>query len=469
MKRNLDFHGYDRKIVELVLDCIPDSITIIDENYSTLFFNKAAEKYFGVSKDKIVNKNLKEFFPNSLLPRVIDTETSYHNIYNSPRKNCFTIISAIPLYDSNKKLVGGLARDRDITEYVKLSELLSKTQTSLEQLEREYSKVALGESYFSKILSNNTDFIKTINLCKNIAKNQVNILLRGESGTGKELFAKAMHYESGRVGKFIAINCSAIPEELFESELFGYETGAFTGARKNGKRGKFEEANGGTLFLDEIGDMPINLQPKILRVLEERKLTRVGGNKQRNLDIKIISATNKDMKDLINKGKFRKDLYYRLNTFQVDLMPLRDRKEDIVLLANRFLQQYCMENGINIVRIPDVILEILKEYEWEGNARELRNVIQRAVILAKENNKDRIIKEYLSEDLQEIVLKKEKVSLEDVLLDEEKGLEKTIEDIEKQIIVNVLKETRWKKTDAAKKLKIPRTTLYYKMEKYNLM
>ncbi len=468
MNSKFNFQEYDRKVYEYILDNIPDAITIIDKNYKTMFFNKTAEEYYEVSREEIIGKDLRDFFPNSLLPKVIDSETPYHNIYNSPRENSYTVISAVPLYNKDDELIGGLARDRDITEYVKLSELVKKAQINLEQLEREYSKVALGESYFSNILSSNTAFIKTINLCKNIAKTPINVLLYGESGTGKELFAKAIHYESGRKGNFVAINCSAIPVELFESELFGYEYGAFTGAKKEGKSGKFEEANGGTLFLDEIGDMPINLQPKLLRALEEGSVTRVGGNKQKKLDIRIVSATNRNIKRLIKEGKFRKDLYYRLDTFQVNLLPLRNRKEDIILLANRFLQQYCMENGINIIQIPQNILNILKNYSWEGNVRELRNVIQRAVILARENNKNQIEKEHLPTYLQNIIINKQKYVDNDIQLNTEIGLESTIEEIEKQIIKEALEKTNFKKTDTAKLLKIPRTTLYYKIEKYGL-
>jgi len=172
------------------------------------------------------------------------------------------------------------------------------------------------------------------------------------------LFAKAIHFESGRKGKFIPINCSAIPKELFESEIFGYEAGAFTGAKSEGKKGKFEEAEGGTLFLDEIGDMPLELQPKLLRVLEEGVVTRIGGNKSRKTNVRILSATNKDMRTLISRDEFRKDLYYRLDVFQINIPPLRERKGDIMLLANKFLQEFCMEQGISIVEIPDEIIKM---------------------------------------------------------------------------------------------------------------
>ncbi|HCX03704.1 MAG TPA: sigma-54-dependent Fis family transcriptional regulator [Clostridiales bacterium] len=466
MKQEFNFSDLDSEIFEFILDNIPDAITIVDASCNTIFWNKTSENYFGVKKEEIIGKDIREFFPSSLLPKVISTEESYHNIYNSPRKDSFTVISAVPIYNQENQLIGGLARDRDITEYVKLSELLSKTQTNLDKLEKQYSNYGIRESSFSNIITNNPEFIKTINVCKNISKTKINILLRGESGTGKELFAKAIHNESEVEGKFVAVNCSAIPKELFESELFGYDKGAFTGARKEGKPGKFEEANNGTIFLDEIGDMPLNMQPKILRILEEGYVTRIGSNTPIKLNIRIISATNKDIKELVGRGEFRKDLYYRLNTFQVDIKPLRERKEDIVLLANRFMQQFCMENGINVFIIPEKVNKILKNYKWEGNVRELKNVIHRAVILARENNNDEITVDNLPNYMQ--FTDYENTEEFDVSVNNTKGLEKTLEEVEKKLIYEAMKKTNWKKSEAANILGIPRTTLYYKLDKYGI-
>ncbi|MGB4439260.1 MAG: sigma 54-interacting transcriptional regulator [Sedimentibacter sp.] len=464
------FNKHDREIFEYILDNIPDSITVTDKDGKVIFFNSTAEQYFEVERKDIIDKDITDFFPNAILPRVIERKASYDNIYNSPRENSFVVSSAVPLYDKQGDLIGGLARDRDITEIVKLSDLLNKTQTNLLQLEKEYSKISSpGEAYFSKIISNNSNFIQIINLCKNIAKSPLNILLKGESGTGKELFAKAIHFESGRKGKFIPINCSAIPKELFESEIFGYEAGAFTGAKNEGKKGKFEEAEGGTLFLDEIGDMPLELQPKLLRVLEDGVVTRIGGNKPRKIDVRIISATNKDMRTLISLDEFRKDLYYRLDVFQINIPPLRERKGDIVLLANKFLQEFCMEQGISIVEIPDEIINIFSEYNWEGNVRELRNVIQRSVIYASQSHKDKIEKEFLPLELQKIEVDEiNKIININEIKNNETGLDEYLEKIEKRIIVKTLEDTKFNKTEAAKQLKIPRATLYYKMEKYGI-
>ena len=459
MNGELIFNEKDRNIFEFILDNIPDSITIVDANCKTVFFNKSCEMYYNVSKEEIIGKDIRDFFPSSLLPKVIEQQKTYDNIYNSPRENSYTVISAAPLYDSEGKLIGGLARDRDITELVKLSEVLNKTQASLSKLEKKYSLTQDGQSFFSNIIVKNPLFVQTITLCKNVSRTPINILLKGESGTGKELFAKAIHYESGRNGNFVAINCSAIPSELFESELFGYEEGAFTGAKKEGKIGKFEEANEGTLFLDEIGDMPMELQPKILRALEEGFITRIGGSIKKPINVRIISATNKDIKSLIKEDKFRRDLYYRLDAFQIDIPPLRQRGSDISLLANTFLQQFCMEQGMNILVLSKEVEKILLNEQWEGNVRELRNVIQRSAIFAFQDKSEKIKKEHLPDSMLEIENKSIQYnnSFENM---QNLNLESAVENLEKEIIQNALKLANNSIINTAKLLQIPRTTLY---------
>ncbi len=467
MNGELIFNNKDKGVFEFVLDNIPDYITIVDANCKTIFFNKSCEKYYNISKEEIIGKDIRDFFPNSLLPKVIEQQKSYDNIYNSPRENSYTVISAIPLYDSEGKLIGGLARDRDITELVKLSNVLNKTQASLTKLEKKYSLIENGQSYFSNIIGGNPLFIQTITLCKNVSRTPMNILLKGESGTGKELFAKAIHYESDRDGNFVAINCSAIPSELFESELFGYEEGAFTGAKKDGKIGKFEEANGGTLFLDEIGDMPMELQPKILRALEEGFITRIGSNVKRPINVRIISATNKDVKSLIHADKFRRDLYYRLDAFQIEIPPLRQRGNDIILLANTFLGQFCMEQGMNILELSREVEEMLLNQPWEGNVRELRNVIQRSAIFAFQGQSDKIRIEHLPDSMTTV-----KNSTNNLKSDVEGvelfNLESAVEKLEKAMIQKALAQSNNSMSKAAKLLQIPRTTLYYKIEKYKI-
>lgn len=238
---------------------------------------------------------------------------------------------------------------------------------------------------FADILTQNAGMQKLINFAKKIAKSSSTVLLRGESGTGKELFARAIHYESGRSGPFIPINCGAIPETLLESEFFGYDSGAFTGARREGKPGKFELAEGGTLFLDELGTMPIHLQSKLLRVLEERRVERLGGKQSFAVDVRIVAATNENLEELVQAGRFREDLFFRVNVIPIYLLPLRERLEDIPLLASYYLKHYFEKMGKKIDRLAVAAEAAMMKYEWPGNIREFANVLEYAVNVEESN------------------------------------------------------------------------------------
>ncbi len=463
--KDINFEIFGEKngeLLRVILDSINDAICIVDENGMTKYWNKAAEKLYQISQEKIINSHIRKFFPNSLLPRIIKERKAYDNIYNSPKEGCYNVISASPLY-LNGRLVGGISLDRDATDFIKTSELLVKAQSNLNVLEHEISVINKDRYPFSQILGNNRAFRESIRLARDVSKSNINVLLSSESGTGKELFARAIHKESGREGYFVAINCSAIPNELIESELFGYSAGAFTGALKSGKIGKIELAHNGTLFLDEIGDMPLNMQPKILRVLEDGEMTRIGSEKSIKANIRVIAASNKDLSKMVESGQFRKDLYYRLNSVVINLPPLRERKDDIPLLVNRFVEDYCMEYGINILGITPEVMDIFINHSWEGNVRELKNVIERIVVLAKNNNTDMIdvsfLPQYLIKDMEtRPILKHENIY----------DLNHIMENAEREAIINVMKIARNNKAHAAKLLNIPRSTLYFKLKKYNL-
>lgn len=285
------------------------------------------------------------------------------------------------------------------------------------------------------------------------------VLVRGESGTGKELVARAIHYASSRHDKpFVDINCTSIPDELLESELFGHEKGAFTDAKKE-KKGLFELADGGTLFLDEIGDMKMSMQAKLLRVLQEKNFKRVGGTRKIHVDVRIVAATNKDLLKSIQEGQFREDLYYRLNVVLVECPPLRERGSDILQLGWHFIKQFNSDFNKNIQKIDSLAEQLLLSYSWPGNVRELKNILERAILLESED-----------------VLMPEDLSIcSDRILDSvpspvrlENHDEMTLDDMEKWLIERTLSKLSWNKNLVAKKLGINRTTLYTKIKKYNL-
>lgn len=290
-----------------------------------------------------------------------------------------------------------------------------------------------------------------------VAKSNATVLIRGESGTGKELVANAIHYNSDRSDHpFIRINCGAIPESLIESELFGYEKGAFTDASGT-KIGKFELANNGTIFLDEIGDLPLKLQVKLLRILQEKEFERVGGNTTIKINVRIITATNRDLENEVSEKHFREDLYYRLNVFPIFLPPLRDRKSDIMLLADYFLEKFSKENGKKIKRISSLAIDLLSSYHWPGNVRELENCIERAVLICKT---DTIQANHLPPSLQRIDTSEapaESLSLDDL-----------ISNYERELIIDALKKVRGNKSKAAKNLQTTERILGYKIEKLNI-
>jgi DNA-binding NtrC family response regulator len=312
-----------------------------------------------------------------------------------------------------------------------------------EKLDRRYR--------FEDIITKSPKMQKVIELIKIVAKSNATVLITGESGTGKELVARAIHSQSYRRGKpFVPVSCAALPESLLESELFGHEKGAFTGAHAL-RKGKIEFAHQGTLFLDEIGEMSANIQVHLLRVLEEREFTRVGGNELIKVDVRVVSATNRDMREAIASGKFREDLYYRLNVVTIDLPPLRDRKEDIPLLANHFLKKFAAENQKDVSGFSPEVTDFLLKYQWPGNVRELENTVERAVILAQNST----------------------IQLSDVLQRDSPLVEpaspcRTLEELEKNHIMAILNETGGSYTKAARILGISRTTVYNKAKAYGL-
>ncbi len=310
------------------------------------------------------------------------------------------------------------------------------------------------------IITKNDKMLQIFETIHKISDYDTSVLILGESGTGKELVAKAIHYNSKRSGKpFVAINCGAIPENLLESELFGYVKGAFTDANQN-KKGLFEEANGGTLLLDEIGELPSNLQVKLLRALQEGEVRKVGDTKQIKLDVRIIAATSKNLGQEVRNDSFREDLFYRLNVIQIDLPPLRERREDIPLLINHFLNRYNGKHHLKAKNISSAALNILVEYDWQGNIRELENAIERAVILSEGS---RIEVSALPPDIRKL-----KAPREQEMVNDEYSIKRIHLIMEEQLIKKALDKTKGNRTQAARLLEISHPSLLSKMKEFRL-
>jgi transcriptional regulator with PAS, ATPase and Fis domain len=314
----------------------------------------------------------------------------------------------------------------------------------------------MAKYVFEDIFGESESVSKAVQWAKIASKSPSTVLLNGESGTGKELFAQAIHNGSSRKDRpFIAINCAALPETLIESELFGYEEGSFTGSKKGGQIGKFELANGGTIFLDEVGDIPLFTQVKLLRVIQEKKISRIGSANEIMVDIRIIAATHKDLKEEVLKGNFRKDLYYRLNVITINIPPLRERMDDLPLLARHFVNKLSAKLGKKSITIADSFIEKIKSYNWPGNIRELENAIERAINLVED--KEMLTSEFLHFD-----------NSPPTKIDEKVTEIKSLKEIEKDTIINALNLYKGNILKVSAKLGIGRNTLYRKIKEYDI-
>jgi len=447
------------KIIKSAIDYIHEAVCIIDNKGTVIVWNTNAEKLYNLPKEKILGEPLYKFFPNAIDIEVLKTMKTVENRYHEPRKGTHIVISAAPIILDNK-LMGVISTDKDVSEMREISDKLKEATKQVDFLKKELEKISNRES--SAIIGKSKIIQQKIEIAELAAKSNAPILILGESGTGKEIFAKYIHKASGLKGEFVPVNCSAVPKELFESEFFGYEEGAFTGARKSGKAGYFELANNGSLFLDEIGDLPMDMQSKLLRVLQEKTVRRLGSEQDIEVNVRIISATNRDLEELVRKNKFRMDLYYRLNVIKIELPPLRERKEDIILFIKSFLEELNEEYDKNIKGIETAAVNVLSTYKWKGNVRELRNVIEQMVVLCRDDiiTKDMVPKYIISEA--------EKGTEIDKFKKENIGLREMLFNYEKLLINKALEDSKGNITEAAKILKIPRSTLHYKIDNYGV-
>ena len=456
----LDEKEKEVKYLKNILELLYDGIIVVDKKGHVTMINQNYCNFLGVKMDEVIGKHVTEVIKNTRMHIVVKTgKPEIGSLMKIKDENI--IVMRTPIWRDGE-VVGAVGKVlyTDVNELKTLAQRLNVMESNLDYYKQELKKVRGAKYSFKQIIGEHERMKEAKELAMKVAPTRSTVLIRGESGTGKELFAHAIHEASKRSeGPFISLNCAALPPDLLEAELFGYEEGAFTGAKKGGKPGKIELAHGGTLFLDEVGDMPLNMQVKLLRVLQEREFERVGGNQTYKIDIRLISATNRPLEEMVEKGEFREDLYYRLNVFQIVIPPLRERGEDIITTAHLILGQLNDEFGKNFSRFDPEVEELFRNYHWPGNVRELQNVIERALHVAESGPTIRL--EHFPPYLLNHFEKHSHSS--------SYSLNDQLEKAEKIAIVRALEASNGNRSLAAKLLGIHRASLYRKMEKYNLL
>lgn len=453
---------FDKNFIDLfmhVFETVPIPMVIVDSQKRIQLLNKAYANFLKKESQDVIGKDIDTVITNSRIPIVLQTgeaEIAWrHNFVGGQE----AIVHRIPIKE-NGKIIGcfGMLLFNTLEELQEVADRYKKLEHELDYYKKELRNIQKAKYSLSNIIGISQKMQETKDRILKIAKSKSTVLILGESGVGKELFAHAIHNASPRSDfPFIRLNCAAIPENLFESELFGYEEGAFTGAKKGGKAGKFELANGGTLFLDEIGDMPLFMQAKLLRVLQEKELDRVGGKSSSTIDVRIVAATNKNLESLVDKGLFRHDLYYRLNILNIIVPPLRERKEDIPILVSHLLSALNDELGIYKI-INDDVVDLLTHYSWPGNVRELKNVLEKMLLNSEENA-------LTTKDVPFYITQNARTPKETYL---NEGLNYALEKFEKETIQKILHFTNGNIKKASEILQIPRPRLYRKIKKYML-
>lgn len=445
-----------------ITDLLQESIVIVDADTNIIYINKAYENFIELKKEEVIGRKIAAVRPKTLLPEVMKWGKPLYNMIRHSN-NRETICDFIPIM-CDKSVIGGMVVIRDINLIGSLTQVFD-TRPKIKTENVDFSGTFRTKFSFDNIIGAHTGLKNIVSISQKAAFTDSSVLISGESGTGKEIIAQSIHGASNRKDyPFVDINCAALPEGLLESELFGYEAGAFTGGNKAGKKGLFEIANGGTIFLDEISEMPLNLQVKLLRVLQERTLRKIGGRSTINLDVRIIAATNKDLRLLIDQNLFRQDLYFRLAVFVIDLPPLRERKDDIPLFINYYIEQ--QQKKLNkLITISKHALNVLCDYSWPGNVRELKNVIEYLCTITDETEIN------LSHLPPEIIENSIAVPNDPIEIPSNITLEEAVERAEKDLIEKYLAiygSSAESKRQIADKLGVSIATFYNKLKKYNI-
>lgn len=451
--------NYYKNIVSQILKMTSDGFIITDTEGNVGEINKQYADFFGKSRSEIIGKSILNIIPNSKMIDIVkhkfSEEDAVHKYIDGEAKGNSVIVSRSYVEDEDGNVVAGVAQVKFKVQTLAVAKKLMNEYEELEYYREEFQ----NQNRVDNIIGSDTKFREIVKECLKVAKTDIPVLLTGETGTGKEVMAKALHTNSLRYDKpFVSINCAAIPFELLESELFGYMDGAFTGAKRGGKKGKFQLANGGTIFLDEIGDMPSSMQAKLLRVLQEKEIEPLGSEKSIPLDVRVVAATRQDLEAKMKDGSFREDLYYRLSVFNIHIPPLRERGGDSLELAEFFLDELNHKYKTYKTFSKAVKAYFLK-YQWPGNVREVNNVVQSAYAISTENIID-------INDIPARMLQQEKPAIN--LDKNKKSLGQMVDDYEKEVILELLKKHKGNCLEAAKEAGIHKSNFYRKLQKYGI-
>ena len=452
----------DKDFMEMMLECIP-GLLCIDNDGKITYVNEKMLKYKNCTSEQMIGKHIKKFFPYTHMIENMENERDTIAFYQGNVTSKDDVEASVHyVLRKDGKRVGLMTYDifQELKEFEQFVRMYGELDDKIKYYREELKEYRMTKYSIEDIVGQSEQIKKLKAEIKNAAKTSSTVLITGETGTGKELVAHSIHdLSKRRSNKFVKLNITNLPPSLIESELFGYEAGSFTGAVKSGKKGRFEEADNGTLFIDEIETLPLEMQPKLLRVLQEREIERIGNNESIQINVRIISATNEKLEELVKERKFRKDLFYRLEVVRINVPSLRERKEDIRLLAEHFIREYNMTLGTNVTGITDAAVVKLESYDWPGNVRELQNVISSAYATCEDSlitldNLPKIItvnqkEEQIMEDIEHLPLKEKMNRFEKMLLEEALRSNKSM-------------------TAAATSLGIERSLLYKKLKKYHL-